>query len=237
MNIRKVAPYILAGISTIGVATTAVLAYKAAPKVEKVLEETKDKDTLVKVKELAPVVAPVATAGIITIGCILGGSVLSYKSQAALTSAYIFLDKNKGKFEQKFKEMFPDEYKQVSEETVKDAVGEQRIVNFKNLSTTDESVCFYEEHHEELFEKSMIEVIDAEYQLNRKLATYGEANLNDFYQLLGIAPTKEGSEVGWNSTDQVWIDFEHNILKVDDDLECYEIKYVTKPVPNYDVPF
>ena len=70
MNIRKFAPYILAGISTIGVVATAVLAYKAAPKVEEVLAETKDEDTLVKVKKMAPVIAPVATAGAVTIGCI-----------------------------------------------------------------------------------------------------------------------------------------------------------------------
>lgn len=237
MNIRKFAPYILAGISTVGVVATAVLAYKAAPKVEAVLKETKDEDTLVKVKKMAPVVAPVATAGAVTIGCILGSSVLSYKSQAAIASAYIFLDRNKSKFEAKFKELFPDEYKKVSEEVVKASVSKEQAINFKNLSTKDENVCFYEEHHEELFEKSMIEVIDAEYQLNRKLALEGEVNLNDFFMLLGLNPTKEGAELGWNATDHTWIDFEHDILKVDDDLECYEIKYLTKPMPNYDVPF
>lgn len=237
MNIRKVAPYILAGISTIGVVATAVLAYKTAPKVEKVLKDTQNEDALVKVKKLAPVVAPVATAGCLTIGCILGSSVLSYKSQAAIASAYVFLDRNKGKFESKFKELFPDEYQKVNEEVVKSSVSKEQAINLKNLSTKDENVCFYEEHHEELFEKSMIEVIDAEYQLNRKLALEGEANLNDFFMLLGLAPTKEGAEIGWNATDHTWIDFEHDILKIDDDLECYEIKYLTKPVPNYDVPF
>jgi hypothetical protein len=82
----KNSPAILTGIAVVGLVTTAVLAWKAAPKAQKIVEEHKERvdrlggdvseeekreETVEVIKEMAPVVAPPIVMGAVTAACII----------------------------------------------------------------------------------------------------------------------------------------------------------------------
>ena len=90
----------------------------------------------------------------------------------------------------------------------------------------------------------MLEVQNAEYLLNRKIVTEGEACLNDFLKLLGLSEINGGDELGWSLEagcafyGYSWIDFEHELVELTEDgLECYIIHIAEEPTIGYTEPF
>ena len=83
-------------------------------------------------------------------------------------------------------------------------------------------------------------VINAEYHFNRNFAMRGYANLNEFYEFLGLSETKEGDVLGWNSWELMegglssWIDFDHHKTELEGGIECYMISMPIPPVANYE---
>lgn len=248
----KQAPTILAVIGAVGVVATAVTAVQATPKAIELLEDTRRQKWLedncptqnAKEYELTPVDVVQATwqcyipsvlIGSATIACIFGSNVLNKRQQAALTSAYIFLEQSYKNYRNKVIEMFgTDTDKEIQKEIVKDKAKEEDI----SAPRSDETLLFYEEHYGKFFERTMLEVQDAEYQLNRKLALEGEASLNDFFEFLGLNSCEIGDILGWSyeticDFSQSWIDFEHEIIETDDGMECRMITMVNQPVRDF----
>lgn len=96
-----------------------------------------------------------------------------------------------------------------------------------NQSASD-TATFYEYNLGDYIERRMIEVLDAEYQLNRKLVSEGYASLNDFFGFLGVETTFP-ENYGWSQEiicdffQPPWIDFEHQLTILEDGMECYII--------------
>lgn len=231
----KQAPTILTGVGAVGVVATAVLTVKATTKASALLAEQHDEnlDKFEIVKSCWRFYAlPVAT-GIGTIACIFGANVLNRKQQAALTSAYIFLDQSFKEYRSKVKELY-------GEKDVRKAIVEDRQEE-ENLSPLGEKLIFYIEYYEHFFERTMLEVRDAEYALNRKMVVEGDVCVNDFLNLLGLPRTNIGSILGWSLDSNFdnygcgWIDFDHDFIKLSD-MECYVIDFITPPDPKY-LPF
>lgn len=95
--IKKNASTILTGLGTIGVVATSVMAVKATPRALDLIEKAeKEKgDELTKwetVKVAGPTYLPAILLGTSTIACIFGAQILNQRQQAALMSAYDFLE-------------------------------------------------------------------------------------------------------------------------------------------------
>lgn len=247
--LKRNSPTILTCIGAIGVVATAVTAVRATPKALELIHEASFPDDdgrhcyltkAEKVKVAWRPYIPSIIIGTATISCIFGANVLNHRQQAALTSAYIFLERSYKEYKDKVKAVLgEDAAKQVDTAIVKEKYSEEEMI-----PDPGEGKClFYEEHYGKFFERSMLEVRDAEYQLNRKLSKEGEVSLNDFMALLDLPELPYGNELGWSQEDgfdfynYTWIEFEHVLLQVADDMECYEIKYPLPPNPGYDVPF
>lgn len=229
---------ILTGIAIIGVGATAILVAKATPKAIKALEEKDISPSEVMDKKLeaakavAPVYAPAAVAAAVTIGCIVGSNTMTLKQQAAIAGAYGVLATQAKKYQDQIKKLFgPDADKKVVDECVKESS--------KNLFAKEGSLLFYDEYSDEYFERTMLEVLDAEYQLNHRFIDEGFVTLNDFYELLGLPKTKVGGNIGWSVDAGLayygyqWIDVEHQLTKLDDGLECYILAFVSNPTADY----
>jgi hypothetical protein len=108
-----------------------------------------------------------------------------------------------------------------------------------DIFLSEEKQLFYEEYHGKIFESTKEEVLIAEYCLNKNFALRGYANLNEFYEFLGLPGTKEGGILGWSLDAGVefygysWIDFEHQLVTMDDGLECYIIGMPFSPTVDY----
>ena len=95
----------------------------------------------------------------------------------------------------------------------------------------DEVQTFYLEgcDKSQFFERTMQQVMQAEYHLNRNFILRGHVTFNEFLEFLDLPPVEEGEIVGW--TDYLgevtygyrWIDFEHRHYITEDGLSVCSI--------------
>lgn len=237
--IRSNSTTLLSIAATVGVVITTVLAVKATPKAEaKIRDIPKKADEEPSKKEIVKatwqVYIPTVLVGTATIGCIIGSNSLSRKQQAALAGAYVVLAKNYKRYKDQVIQFFGEE----ADEKVKDAIAKEEVKDVKPSSSS--STClFYEEHYGEIFERSMLEVLSAELEMNRRFVTNGEVPLNDFFDLLALDHRIESEDLGWGQEDVFdacqccWLNFEHHLTVTDDGMEVYTISVETPPTTNY----
>ena len=87
----------------------------------------------------------------------------------------------------------------------------------------------------QLFDRTMEQVILAEYSLNRIFALKGMVTFNDFLHLLDLSGDLEDDEIGWEeyAGDALfgyhWIDFAHHYISTDDGMTVCEISFPFEP--------
>ena len=120
---------ILTCLGTIGVISTAVMSAKAVPKAQLLLEEKEE----FKIKEygepltkfermlaVIPAYVPALLMGTATVACILGSNHINKQEQAALHSAYAYLNCSFNEYREKVKTLFGED----KEKEVRDAIRE-----------------------------------------------------------------------------------------------------------------
>lgn len=232
-------PILLSIVASVGVVATTVLAIKATPKAEEKIRDISIEAEPSKKEVVAAAwkcYVPTAIVGGITIGCIIGSNAISRKQQAAVVGAYILLARNYKQYRDKVIELFGEEAdEKVQTEIVKDV----DISDELHKHDGSDICLFYEEHYGEIFERSMLEVLSAEYEMNRCLIQNGEVSLNNFFDLLALDHRLDNDDLGWSQEDvfdfyqNCWIDFEHIPTKTDDGMEVYAIVTKVPPVFNY----
>lgn len=239
--LNRNASTILTCIGGVGVVTTSVMAVKATPKALTLLEKAKEEkgEELTKfevVRTAGPAYIPAVLVGVSTIACIFGANVLNKRKQAAIMSAYALLDSSYKDYRNKVQELYgEDADNRVNEEIAKDKYEEEEI-ELKD----DNNQLFYDQFSERYFETTMETVIRAEYEINKKISLWGGADLNEFYDMLGIPQVDYGNHLGWSAGGLMemawsdWLDFDHEKVVMDDGLECYIISMSTEPMFDYE---
>lgn len=253
--LKHYSPTILTCIGAVGVVATAVTAVRATPKALQLIEQAgyekgSDKNPIMDMEftELTPIemikvswkpYIPSIMIGSATIACIFGANVMNRRQQAALTSAYIFLNQTY----KEYKDKIEDLYGKDANRKVQREIAKGKCEKLDHSKPEGDTVLFYESHYGNIFERTMSEVQDAEYRLNRKFALEGEASLNDFFEFLGLPENEIGDALGWSQEiicdfyKAPWIDFEHDLIEMDDGLECYIINMDCPPTSGYSIPF
>ena len=242
MNIDQVTHYVKRNASTIltcigmvGVAATAVTAVKATPKALILLEAEKKKkgEKLTKIETIkvaGPAYIPSIIIGVSTITCIFGANYLNKQQQATLASAYALLDRSYREYRNKVKELYGES--EVQTEIAKDHYNEE------DIPEDDGKELFYDTYSKRYFRSTIEEVQRAEYYLNRNISMRDYAYLNEFYEMLGLEPIEP--ELGWSSGGNIegywrtWIDFTHELVTMDDGLECHVIMFQKDPYLNFE---
>lgn len=236
---KENASSILTGVGAVGVVATAVTAAKATPKAMALVQNAENQkneelSTLDKIIIAGPAYIPSILIGASTIACVFGANYLNKQKQEALTAAYMMLDNSYKKYKDKVKEVCGEETEQrIREEIAKDGFE----IEYSDIDS--EKKLFYEPISERYFESTIEEVQRAEYELNHKLILKDYANINDFYKLLGLTPTKVGDKIGWSTYAGYvcygynWIDFKHDSIELDGGLECIAIDYPYQPSLDY----
>lgn len=240
-HLKHHSPTILSCIGAAGVVATTVTAVKATPKAithirhDSRINHDGDPNAYTKleaVKSCWKCYIPAALIGVSTIACIFGANALNRRQQAALTSAYMLLENTYKEYQNKVKELYGEE----TDISVRKNIVEDKYMETYDSKSGDE-LLFYEHHYGEFFNCTRGEVLSAEYRFNQKFASRGYATLNDFYELLGLPKTDIGSTLGWIFDDEFyicpWIDFKHELLELEDGMECYIINITTPPSIDY----
>lgn len=174
-------------------------------------------------KEYLPTVA-VGTGSLI---CIFGANVLSSRQQASLASAYAALESAYQGYRRKVCSILgPD-----TDAMIEKAVEQEKQDIEDDLPPWDEVQTFYLPccGKAAFFERTMEEVVQAEYHINRNLVLRGEVTLNEFLSFLGLDAVEEGDVIGWDcyigetQYGYRWIDFNHRHYVTDDGLTVCSI--------------
>lgn len=216
---------ILTVIGGVGVIATTISAVKATPKAIELLKEAEEEKeenltTVEKIKIAGPEYVPAALFGVSTLACVFGANVMNKRRQAALVGAYTLVDSSYKQYRQKLKELYGEEAHEeivdaiVAEKAENIGVNAPGFVTSTNLYVDEqcgETRLFYDEYGDRFFEATLEQVISAEYHLNRNYTMRGYTVLNEFYEFLGLEPTKYGEDVGWAINDEgtFWIEFDH----------------------------
>lgn len=236
---RRNASTILTCVGGAGVVATSVMAVKATPKALVLLEEAKEEKgeelTKLEVVNVAgPAYIPAVLVGASTIACIFGANVLNKRKQASLMSAYALLDSSYKEYKNKIEQVYGEGANtHIQEEIAKDKYEES------DVTIAEDKQLFYDEFSGRYFESTLAEVLQAEYAINKQIAEWGSAYLNDYYELLGIQ-TDYGDYLGWSACGlyemywNQWLDFGHHKAILDDGLECTIITFFQEPIPDFE---
>ena len=240
-HFKSASPTILTVAAIGGLVATVVSAFKAAPEVESRLEEAKEEQmtTMETVVHVAPTVAPTAGFAVGTAMCIIGSNFLNKKQQMSLASSYAVVERLYHQYRGQVRDILGiDSDKEIIQEIAKKKIEKDPPPNDDD-DDDDGKKLYYDVYGDRYFRRTPTEVLQAHYDLNRHLANNLVANLNDYYNALGLSPTDFGKDHGWNvdelwlSWDSGWVDFYIVSGTTDDGLE-YEIPYfVAEPSNKY----
>lgn len=239
--VQKHSPEILAGVGVVGVVASTVMACKATMKLNDILEESKEtRDKIRKVEndpayadkytpedakkdltinytqtgmKIAKLYAPAVILGSASLGCLLASNDILRKRNAALSAAYITVDKSFKEYRSRVAERFGEEVEKEIRYNIKAEEIETTVVNEDGSeSTIKETVNMMDPNLYSDYAKFFDEANpnwknDPEYNLmflksqqqyaNDLLKARGRLFLNEVYDMLGIDRTKAGQVVGW----------------------------------------
>ena len=249
----KHSPEILAGVGVVG---SLVMACKATTKLSDILDESKEqldkikevaadpayeekysqddakKDTTITYVQTAMKVTKLYAPSVIlcasSLGCLLASNNILKKRNAALSAAYMTVDKSFKEYRKRVADRFGEEvekeirYNIKAEEITKvDEDGNEVTETVKVMDGTDDPNSYSD--YARFFDESCAAwQNDAEYNLtflkaqqqyaNDLLKARGRLFLNEVYRMLGIDETKAGQGVGWvynpdNPTGDNFVDF------------------------------
>lgn len=252
----KHSPEILAGVGVVGVVGSLVMACKATTKLSDILDESKEqldkikevavdpayeekysqddakKDTTITYVQTAMKVTKLYAPSVIlcasSLGCLLASNNILKKRNAALSAAYMTVDKSFKEYRKRVADRFGEEvekeirYNIKAEEITKvDENGNEVTETVKVMDGTDDPNSYSD--YARFFDESCAAwQNDAEYNLtflkaqqqyaNDLLKARGRLFLNEVYRMLGIDETKAGQVVGWvynpdNPTGDNFVDF------------------------------
>lgn len=245
---KKYGPTVLSCVASAGVIGTAILTYRARPKIEQLLEDV-DEDNVHYKKDLAiglvKVCIPPVTVGAGTIACIMGANILNKRQIASLVGSYALLAKSFDKYIEKSNEIFGED----TCDKIADAIA---VETAKDMNLTSTGICsrcttvpladmgdkrlFYDRFSDRFFESTMENVLSAEYHLNRNFVLNGFNSLAEYFDFLGIDVRKGDENLGWSiwNNDIFWIDFSHRISELDDGTEYVTIEMPFEPWIGYE---
>ena len=241
---KKNTSTILSCLGALGVVGTTVSAVKATPKAITVLQEQeeikmeRDNQSLTNFEKtlvVVPVYFPTILFGTATIICIFGANILNKKKQAALTSAYAYLNSSFNEYKDKVKAIYgEDGEKRVREEIAKDKYIQQSIPE------SNEDMLFFDEYSGRYFELTLFDLQNAVYRLNRTFALEGYTNLNEFYRYVDLPETDYGEVLGWSglkcweTVNSAWIDIKWDDMELPDGLVAQAIRFPIPPEEGYE---
>lgn len=237
--IKRNGSTILTCVGGVGVVATAVMAVKATPEAMELIDRaTKKKgEELTKVETVKVAWKPYIPSVLIgagTLACVFGANVLNRKQQAALMSAYALLDNTYKEYQKKVEELYGEgSDREIKNEIAKDHYDEEDDYG-------DGLELFYDEYSQRYFRSTELDVLKAEYELNRILSESCGAFLNEFYDLLKLDIVDYGNYLGWSTCELVesfgacWVDFRHTKVEMDDGMECTIISFMQDPIFDFE---
>lgn len=206
-------PAILTGIGVVGVFTTAVMAYKAGPKAQVIIEqhkannpqtkEEKRAETISLIKDLAPVILPPIGMGVATSACIIGSNQISTRRLAVLSAAYSLSEQALKDYQNKVEELVDSKKVQkVKESIAKDRLEKDPITDDREVyETGDGDVLCYDDYSGRYFKSNSEKIGRVFNEISADVNKEMWVDLNELYIKLNIPAISAGEDVGFSVDD------------------------------------
>ena len=242
IGMSKHAPEILTGIGIAGMISTTVMAVKATPKAMRLIEEAEhDKNdepltAMETVKVAWKPYVPAMVTGVVSVGCLIGGTSIHAKRNAALATAYQLSTTALKEYKAKVVETIGER----KERVVHDKLAEEKA---KEISVSHPEVIFtgngktrcIDLHSGRQFESDRNKIERAVNKLNHNMIGGSEMyiSLNEFYDEIGLPRIPAGDTVGWR-IDKGCIEIYYGAVLLDDDIPCMTIEFLIPPEYGFD---
>lgn len=241
LALDKHSPEILLGIGIAGMFTSIALAVRATPKAvtqieAKKKELCKDKLTAVEtVKATWKYYIPAAVTSITSTACLIGSNSVQARRTAAIATAYKISETALAEYKEKVVETIGEKKEKVlREEIASEKATQQNSSESKVYITGGGTTLCLDPISMRLFESDINTIKKAQNEINEKMlvSPFGYASLNEFYDELGLEPTSQGDDIGWNvATGKVKIDIGAGLTK--DNRPCIVLDYEVAPRWDY----
>lgn len=249
MLMSKHSPEILTGLGIASMITTVILAVKATPKAEKLIEEYKDergyslnpetKISDLPKKEVIQVAwkpyIPAAISGTVSIACLIGANSVNARRNAALATAYKLSEVALSEYKDKVVEVIGEKKEKVVREKIAEDRLEKNPVNNSQIFMTEKGNTLFLEPISGQYFRSDIEIVKkAINELNESMlnSPFGYLSVNDLYDALGLEQTSTGDDLGWCvSKGIIKYDIHAKIAKNGE--PCIVLDYTNAPVYDY----
>lgn len=222
--VKRNSPVILSSAAVAGVVSTSYLAAKGAFKAKGVLsEDAADLSLKEQAAKTWRCYIPAGISGIMTIGCIVGGTKIGNKRAVAAQAAFILTERAYSEYRDKVIEDFGEK----TDRKVRDAIASDKV---KKTAPSQEivivpagSVLCCELYTGRYFLSDMESLRKAENKLNSMLINQDSASMEEFYYLIGLQPTSFSSDIGWNSDKMLELEF--STVLTEDGRPCLAFGY------------
>lgn len=233
-------PEILTGIGVAGMVTSMVLAVKATPKAYLLVNDRKDELEVEKlpvteiVKTTWKCYIPAAVTCGASIACLVGASSVNFKRNAALATAYKLSEAALSEYKDAVIETIGEK----KEQSVRDKVAEERlkknpVSKSEIIVTGNGTTLCYDPVGNSYFKSNIQQIESAKNKLNARMLSENYVSLNDFYDELGIGPTKLGEDLGWDIYKDGLIDIAFSSQLAEDGTPCLVMDYSIAPRYEY----
>ena len=220
--------------------TSTVLAVKATPKAYLLVNDRKDELEVEKlpvtelVKTTWKCYIPAAVTCGASIACLVGASSVNLKRNAVLATAYKLSEAALSEYKDAVIETIGEK----KEQSVRDKVAEERLK--KNPASKSEvivtgngtTLC-YDPVGNSYFKSNIQQIESAKNKLNARMLSENYVSLNDFYDELGIGPTKLGDDLGWDIYKDGLVDITFSSQLAEDGTPCLVMDYSVAPRYEY----
>lgn len=243
-SVDRNSPTILTGVAVLGVITTVVLAIRATPKAQMLIEAEKifREEEYGDNREMTPVdiaqatwkcYIPTVGMGVLTIGCIIGANHINLRRNAALASLYSLSVKTLEEYQKKVVEQIGEK----KEEKIRDEIAQDEITRNPPKAETivltgKGTYLCYDKFSGRYFRSDIETVRRAENKFNQMLLREMWLSINEFYDLIRLEPTEFGEEQGWIAERNMMdLKFHTKLATLEDGREepCLVIDYYVQP--------
>lgn len=244
-SIIKHSPELLTGIGIAGMITTTVLSVRATPKAISLIEAEKkrqqlDIDNGEKLKPLDTIkitwkcYIPSAVIGTASIACLIGASSVHARRNAILATAYKLSESALTEYREKVVETIGAK----KEQAVRDNIAKDRIQ--QNPSNSNEIIVTRKGNTKCLdmtsgryFLSDIDKIKKAINEVNARLLRESYVSLTDFYDELGLPPSKISDKIGWSSDDGL-IELCTSAVLDENDEPCIGVDFRKAPTYDFD---
>lgn len=172
---------------------------------------------------------PAGTAGVATVGCILGAQRVNARRTAAAATAYALAERGFAEY----REHVVEQLGKGPEQKVRDEIAQERINQNPNTSEimvlgTSHVLCC-DMYTGRYFRSDMESLKKAQNVINNRIHLDMYVMLSEFYDLVGIPHTTHSDYVGWDSDKDMELNFYAVVAENGEPCLAFDYNY-TKPL-------